>query len=409
MIDAIRRLLLRVDSFQRAHGALSFPLAVVRKMSDDGGGSLAAQIGYYGFLSVFPLLLAFAAVLGFVLVGHPALKDHVIHTTEQSFPALSSYIDKKTNGNGVALGLGLVGALWAGLGVTRATERAMNNVWDVPMTERPNLWWSRVRGLAMLGVLGTTFVLSTALAAVRGIGGSLRPLSEVIGIVGPLALNFALYLLAFQVLTNRHIGWRRLAPGAAFGAVGWTLLQGLGAFFVRHEISHASRLYGSLATVVALLVWIYLGAQLTLYAAEINVVLVHRLWPRSLTRSHDRTDADRHALALQAREAQRVAGEVVTVAIYATERAFDGTVSASPGATGDEHGEYPTADNVIVHLQAMSVCRRSLREAPDEKARQELLSSLRLETADAAVALRELLRQDVDLAAAFAGAPDTQN
>jgi hypothetical protein len=72
-------------------------------------------------------------------------------------------------------------------------------------------------------------------------------------------------------------------PGAAAGAVLWTIIQLVGTYYIQHQLKGAKATYGTFAFVIALLVWIYLGAQVTLYAAEINVVRKGRLWPRSLT------------------------------------------------------------------------------------------------------------------------------
>ena len=407
MLAWLRQLVCRFDAWQQRYTGLAIPVAVVRKMSEDGGGSLAAQIGYYGFLSLFPLLLVFASVLGLVLLGHPALKDQVVHTTERSLPALSGFIDKSLAGNNVALGLGLIGALWAGLGVTRATERAMNTIWDVPMADRPNLWWSRLRGIGMLCILGATFLVSTFLASVAASGGALRPLTEVLSIIGSLLLNFALYLLAFQVLTNRHLAWRTLVPGAIVGAVGWTILQSLGAYVVRHEIAHASRLYGSLGTVVALLVWIYLGAQLTLYAAEVNVVLANRLWPRSLSRTLPMTAADRRVHILQAKGARRRAAELITIEFDRLEEGrhvgdadggsgvqlAEGTVKV----TGDE-----AVDRLVAHLQAFSRERKELGTARRAVEQEELARQLRRTAHDVADAIETLLEHDADLESVLA-------
>jgi uncharacterized BrkB/YihY/UPF0761 family membrane protein len=72
-----------------------------------------------------------------------------------------------------------------------------------------------------------------------------------------------------------------VCPGAVFGGIGWTLLQFVGALLVHHQLQHLSNLYGTFATVLGLIWWLALGALLTVYAAEFNVVLVRRLWPRS--------------------------------------------------------------------------------------------------------------------------------
>jgi YihY family inner membrane protein len=331
----LRKLILRGDAFQQGRTALALPVAVARKVADDEGGSLAALIAHYGLLSLFPLILVLSAVLGFLLGGNASLKAHVVSTVARSFPALSGYVTSSMKGSGLALGLGTVVALWAGLGVTRATERAMNAIWDVPLAERPSMLRSRLRGLGMLAILGCTFLASTGLASLQQKGGVPAAPVAALSILGPLVLNFGLYLLAFQVLTNRHLRWRTLAPGAAAGSAGWTLLQSLGALYVRHELAHASQLYGTLAAVIGLLAWLYLGALLTVYCAELNVVLDHRLWPRSLGR-RSRTDADRRALSLLARRYERAAGEVVGVGFDegAGETPPDGRLAAERYSSG---------------------------------------------------------------------------
>lgn len=246
-----------------------------------------------------------------------------------------------SSGSNLVLGVGLVGALWAGLGVTMATERAMNSIWDIPMSERPNIWWSRLRGLLMLAILGLFFLASSALTAIRGGSGALGFTGDVLAVAGTFVLNLLLYGLAFFVLTNQHLTWRQVFPGAAVGALGWTVLLNLGALYVEHTIAHASRLYGSIGIVIGLIAWIYLGARLTVYAAEVNVVLAHRLWPRSLSGVAD-TDADRRVLLRQVEEAQRVAGERIRVTF--TEAGTDAGAEAGTDAgaeTGAQVGLSP--------------------------------------------------------------------
>jgi membrane protein len=328
VLNLLKESVARADALQQRHVWLAFPVAVLRKASDDQVGSLAALMAYFGFLAIVPLLLVFAATLGFILASDPSLKAQVLQTAEGSLPSLAGYISHAIRGSNTALGVGSAGALWAGLGVTRATERAMDSIWDIPLHERPNLWWSRVRGLGMLVVLGGTFLGSTALASLRGVSGIFGVATDVVAVVGSLALNLILYALAFQVLTNRHLPWRAILPGATVGATAWALLQNLGSLYVRHEVAHASQLYGSLAVVIGLLAWIYLGARLTLYAAELNVVLKYRLWPRSLGKGVT-TPADRLAYRLQAREAQRVASEEIDVT-FATPDSQGRHASAGP-------------------------------------------------------------------------------
>ncbi len=95
-------------------------------------------------------------------------------------------------------------------------------------------------------------------------------------------MSIAVFAFAFRVLTVASVAWRQVLPGAVVAAVGWTALLLVGRWIVDRQIGHASAVYGFFATVIGLLAWIYLAAQLFLLAGEVNVVLARRLWPRSL-------------------------------------------------------------------------------------------------------------------------------
>jgi membrane protein len=94
----------------------------------------------------------------------------------------------------------------------------------------------------------------------------------------------------------RRVPWRDLWIGAAIAAFVWQVLQLVSGYVVSHQLSHASSLYGTFGVVLGLLAWLYLQAEVTLYAAEIDVVLVRGLWPRSIkSDSGDRADKDQKA------------------------------------------------------------------------------------------------------------------
>ena len=97
-----------------------------------------------------------------------------------------------------------------------------------------------------------------------------------------VALNVGLYWLAFRVLTPAEISWGDLLPGAVLGGVLWTALQAIGGWLVARQLQHASELYGTFGVVLGLLFFLYLAAQITVYAAEVNVVRARHLVPRSL-------------------------------------------------------------------------------------------------------------------------------
>ena len=88
-------------------------------------------------------------------------------------------------------------------------------------------------------------------------------------------------MIAFKLLTAVDVAWRDLLPGVIVAAVALAGLQHLGGSTSTTSSSAPSELYGVFAIVLGLLAWLYLAAQLTIFAAEINVVRARRLWPRS--------------------------------------------------------------------------------------------------------------------------------
>ena len=301
----IEALLRAVDRFQQRHVVLGFPFGVLKKYGDDQGGKKAALLAHYGFLSLFPLLLVFLTLLGYALHDNEQLQQGVVDTLARQFPVLGPQVEKSIStiqGSGVALGVGILGTLWGGLGITQSFQDAMNDIWNVPRRQRPNFWWRLARGLAALLLVAGEVVAATVLAQEGIAGPGLLGRADLLG--GSFLLNLLLLLLMFQLLTGTRLRWRWLLPGAALGALGWSLLQTVGVQLVNRQLERANLLYGVFAVVLVLIGWLYLSTQLVLYAAEVNVVLARRLWPRSLLQQ-PLTEPDREVLTALARTEER--------------------------------------------------------------------------------------------------------
>jgi len=291
---------------------LSVPIAVVKKFGDDQAGNLAALVAYYAFFSLFPLLLVFVTILGFVLSGDPAAQRSVEHSVLSQFPIIGQQIKVHAlTGRATALVIGLLASLWAGLGVTQAAQNALDKVWTVPFKERPDFVRSRLRGIALLVTLGVLFLVAS-LASGLVTGGLGGPLVKVVGIFGSLLVNFALYFAAFRLLTASSVPTRSLRTGVVVAGILWELLQVVGGYYIGHVLKHSTGTYGLFGLVIALLVWLHLGAQVTLYAAELNVVLARRLWPRSLF-GPPSAPADERALTALAKVEERHDREQIDV------------------------------------------------------------------------------------------------
>jgi YihY family inner membrane protein len=304
-VKRIEGLLRAIDRFQQRHTVLGFPFGVVKKYGDDQGGKHAALLAHYGLLCLFPLLLVFVTVLGYALANDPELQDAVIDTLARQFPVLGTQIEgsiRTIQGSGLALVVGILGTLWGGLGITQSFQDAMNNIWNIPRRQRPNFWWRLARGLGALLLIGGEVVAATVLAQ----GGVAGPglLGRLDLLAGSVLLNFLLLAVLFQILTGTTVRWRRLLPGAAFGALGWSVLQSVGVSIVNRQLEQANVVYGVFAVVIVLLGWLYLSCQLVLFSAEINVVLARGLWPRSLLQP-PLTEPDRQVLTALARAEER--------------------------------------------------------------------------------------------------------
>jgi membrane protein len=305
-----KALLNRFDAFQQRHRFLAVPMAVLKKSSDDQGGNLASLVAYYGFFSLFPLLLVFATIVGFVLSGDPHTQKTLEHSITSQFPSVGKLLPlKHISGSVIALVIGVLTSLYAGLGVTNAAQNLMNTVWAVPHKDRPNFVQSRVRGLGLLVFLGAMFIISTVVTgAVSSTFGGIG--AKLAGYVVSLLVNGALFFAAFRLMTDDDVPSRDLRIGTAVASVLWTFLQSISAVYIHHV---KTTTYGTFSTVILLIVWLHLGAQVFMYSAEVNVVTTRRLWPRSYF-GPPTAAADREARAALAKTEERSEEQKIDVA-----------------------------------------------------------------------------------------------
>jgi membrane protein len=288
-MNAVKKLIAALDRLQQSRPWLAFPIAVWKKFGDDQAGNLAALIAYYGFASLFPLLLVFVTVLDIVLAHNPTLKARVLDSAFVHFPVIGDQLKSTAQGHaltgtGVALAIGLILTFLGARGVAAAAQNALNTVWGVPLSRRAGFPWSLLKQLGMIlavgiGLLATTLLSGLAGASASVLGGTAAQVGTV---AVSLVLNVGVFWLGFRLAVQPEIKARQMLPGAVLSAIVWQILQLLGTYLVSHTVSKSSSTYGVFAVVLGLLAWLYLQAQFTLYAVEANVVSVRRLWPRSL-------------------------------------------------------------------------------------------------------------------------------
>jgi uncharacterized BrkB/YihY/UPF0761 family membrane protein len=161
-------------------------------------------------------------------------------------------------------------------------------------------------------VLGLDAVVITVVAGFASFGGHSVGV-RIAAILVALSADIGLYVVAFRILTPPSINRRSLLPGAVIAGIAWAALQYVGSYLVGHQLRHSSQVYGYFASILGLIGFLYLACQITLYAAELNVVRARRLYPRSivmppLTQADERVLADIAKLG-ERRPEQRVAVE----------------------------------------------------------------------------------------------------
>jgi YihY family inner membrane protein len=330
-MNIVERLARKADTAQQGVRPIAFAVGVFKKFGDDRGGSLAALLTFYGFLSLFPLLLLLVTILGFFNGSEHSFVQRVENSAFSQFPVVGTKLSSNIHGlqgrSVLGLIVGILFVLWGSQGALQTAQYAQAEIWNIPGVNRPNFWARLGRTGLMMLVLGLFLLASTVLAGVVTIGH--HGAWAVVGaVVVSLVVNVGLFVVAFRLLTPKQIPWKDMVPGSIVGAVGWTVLQYLGGVLVEHSLRNTSKEYGTFALVLGLISFLFLAAQVTLYAAEVNVVRVRHLWPRGMVQP-PLTAADKEVLSSIALEGKRRPEQYVSTGFRAEPTIAEESTEAS--------------------------------------------------------------------------------
>src|SRR3984957_14336632 len=258
----------RADAYQRRHRWAGLPVAVVYKFFDDQGSYLAAQITYYGIVSLFPLLLLLTTFLGYGLHGSVHFQRQVLDSALAQFPVVGDQIARNIHsfhGSVPGLVIGIFGCLYGGLGIVQGTQNALNRVWGVPRNARHNPIRARLRSMLLLAAGGGSVIVTTVLSALSAaadsygaaaVGVSVRAGAAVLAV----ALYVTLVLVAFKCWIAPPVTVGQIRAGATAAGVIWQGLQLAGAVLLGDKLKGATATYGLFAIVLGLLAWVYVGS-----------------------------------------------------------------------------------------------------------------------------------------------------
>lgn len=255
--------------------AVALVVRTVREVGADDASHMAAGVAYYAILSLFPLLLGLIALLGLFLPSEDVqaqLFDFFERNLPGAIDVLERNIEQVIELRG-AIGLvSLVLLFWSASAMFGAVSRAINRAWDIHR-DRP-FHVRKLRDLAMALGTGALFFLSLGATSVFSI---LREIdvpgfgiaADVGGRLLGFLLSLAIVLILYKFIPNTKTFWRYVWPGALLAAVLFEIGKALFVLYLERFATYES-VYGSVASVIILLVWIYVSAFILILGAELS-------------------------------------------------------------------------------------------------------------------------------------------
>ncbi len=256
----------------------------VAQFKHDNVTDRAAALTYFGVLAIFPGILVLISILG--LVG-PSTTQTVLNNLDKLTPgAVNSFLHtviqqvqgRQTSASFAAV-VGIVIALWSASGYVAAFMRAMNAIYNID--EGRPIWVKTPLRLVITIALVIMLVASAIMVAVTGpvanqIGHAIG-LGDTVVTVWNIAkwpvlliiVSLMFSLLYWSTPNVKQPGFKWITPGGILAVVIWLIVSGLFAVYVSFSSSY-NRTYGTLATVIIFLVWLWLTNIAILLGAEFN-------------------------------------------------------------------------------------------------------------------------------------------
>ena len=289
--EVVARAKAQVERARARYGAVDIGVRIFKRFGDDDGGSYAAALTYYIFFSIFPLLLFAAAMLGYLTLGDRELRDAIIREGVKTVPIIRDALKPDgvrtimENRGGIAFTAAIL-ALYSGSGAIVAFEHALNKLHR--LTDEPNWIQKRLKSVKWLVLLGVGALVAIGLQVLREWLDNFV-LAALVFLVG-VVITIAVYAAAYKFLPAVQQKWSDVLPGAIVAGIGFTLLNLAGTAYLARGQSARNDTFGTFAAAAALLLASYLISQITLLAAEVNLVLQERRDVR--LRSSLRTDQE---------------------------------------------------------------------------------------------------------------------
>jgi membrane protein len=309
----VQSVLAKIDNYQQGSPFFGFFYAIIKKYGTDNGSYLAALITYYGVLSLFPLLIVFSTVTQLLLRNDAALRLKVSDSVSQYIPVIGSQLQHSIHSptkTGIGLIISLLVTFYGARGGASVIQFSISSLWYVPQDKQPPFLKNIARSFGIIVGGGLGLIAATVISGYTTFLGHSLLVRLLTSLISCIVLCLTL-LIVIQLSLPDHKPWKQLALSAGIAAIGLQILQILGSVVLSRELKSFNTTYGTFALVIGLMFWIYLQAEVILYAAEVDVVRRYKLWPRSL--QNPLTKADQHAFRRAAKAQSRHDSENIAV------------------------------------------------------------------------------------------------
>ncbi len=254
---------------------------VIQEMGHDDTTHMAASVSFFAILSLFPLMVGLSAIFG-VVADSPGRQEDVVDFIVEFLPGSEEFLRDSLEGTerfGSSLGvLAIFGLLWAGSAVFSAITKAVNRAWDIQYN-RP-FYKSKPEQIGMALGLGVVFTFSVAITGLLQWATAIQignqSVSDMLGgsVVTVLlklpafVISFAMYLFLYKFLPDTKVYWRDVWLGAILAGALFEIGKNLFLWFLDH-FARFDQLYGNVASIAILMVWVYATALILILGAKI--------------------------------------------------------------------------------------------------------------------------------------------
>jgi len=256
---------------------------LIKRYKNHDISAYAALMAFFLTLSFFPFMIILFAVL-----GQLSLDTNLIISALELFfpPEVHGLVMEFIRQNIIlqdfsVLSLSVIGALWASSRGIRALMLSLNMAYEVQETR--NYFVVKLIDIlyTILIIIGIAFLLTLPNIGrefLRYVDTYITIEPRIIELIGvfkltalPITIVFIITTL-YMLLPNKKQAFMKVIPGTVFTVIGWTILSYLFSIFINY-IANYSVIYGSLSTIIILMLWLYFSSIILILGGELNSVV----------------------------------------------------------------------------------------------------------------------------------------